>query len=382
MRFFGKIFYLNLILLTFLLTFKLSAEDSSEASALNIGGTFTLDQIYPFFDVGTATHGAYLSRAELDLSYNFTDSIFFMLMVDLTETGLGKIGPAFLSINDILPNTNLRVGQVAVPSALETSEYSGTFTFPFFQKSLGASAFSLSLGPGFYVTHYEDNWSVQFSLKQPKISTSYNLADPWGGALRFNVVPVSNDDFILPIGASFSHQTVNSNGYGIFLSAAEADGRNLRSLARAGLDLKNANVIDFDFSPQYKSWQLNSDFFVTQANLNNADSSGNKKYYFYGASASIIWLMTGQSYIYDTENGMYNSFSDNGGQAVSLAVRYSYLDLSIPNDKAKEHNITGSVSWHPIDSIRVGAEYVHAMYKEQAGDSKLGSFIMRVQASF
>ena len=361
--------------------FTSSAIKAEGDSALSVGGALIVDQIFPMFDTGDATEGAFLAGAELDVMYSFSDSVYIALNIGLSASGTAGIGPAFLGVNDLFPGLNLQVGQIGLPAALETADMSGNF--PFFSTSLASLAFQLPMGPGVYLTYSGEHWSIQAAARQPKFAESYSVTDPWGASTRLSVAPVLGDDLTIPFGLSFSFQDINNSDNLPKISAAEASGRSLRDLS-VTLQANNRMTGIVDFSPQYKSFLFSSEFYMTQVSLRETDEAGKDAYWLYGGSASLDWILTGESRSYDVESGTYGDISaaDNESLGIwDLGVRYSYLNLSTGDDKRIEQNITGSLSWYPLDAIRVGAEYVYAMYQE-AEDTNLGVFRLRLQAVF
>lgn len=320
------------------------------------------------------TNGAYLRAADLYFSADFNDSIKLNLELGFSPEGV-EIGTAFVTFENILPMTDVLIGQIPSPFCLENAN-SGKY-LPFFERSL-ATAFKPCIGPGISVNHHQDTWALKLAFKGTKLghktrsgkTYSSNFSDHYGVTARATWAPVLEDNMLVHTGLSFSYQSMAGSGTDnpTAFTVGEAKGRNTEKLGVGDLFLKDYMVIGLELSPVYGPFQLEAEGLLTMANPRKGQMN-DKMQMFHAINAGVNWVITGQSRSYSVKDGSFGAIKrdDVGDFGIwQLGVRYSRLDLS--TDTVKDiaaNNLTFALNWYPTANLRVGMNYVMSMMSDK-----------------
>lgn len=135
---------------------------------------------------------------------------------------------------------------------------------------------------------------------------------------------------------------------------------NASGVQRNGLEMAHMNG-PFSWQAEYMSARLQRDDGLPTLN-------------FHGWYAYASWVLTGESRDYHESNATFGSvtphasWNGRSGGALEVAVRISQTDL---NDRdvfgGKESNLTVGINWYLDKSVRLSANFVHALDLEKPG---------------
>gem|GEM_PF-4724181 len=347
----------------------------------------------------TLTNGANLRAADLYVSANFNDSISANLEFGFSPDGV-ELGTAFIAFENLLPMTDVLLGQVPSPFCLENAN-SGKY-LPFLERSL-ATAFKPCIGPGISVNHHQDSWAIKMAVKgtplgrkidEKKYADTYT--DHYGVTVRGTWAPVLEDKMLVHTGLSFSYQSMAGEGSEnqTSFSVSEVKGRNTGKIASGvKVELKDYMVVGLELSPAYGPFQLEAEGLVTMANPRAAKQGfySDKMQVFHAINAGANWVITGQSRSYSVKDGSFGAIKrDEVGDfgIWQLGVRYSRLDLSTDTKKNVDaNNLTFALNWYPTEYLRLGMNYVMSMMSENMKqisrtNAPEGTLALRVQTVF
>ncbi len=348
----------------------------------------------------TLTNGASLRAADLYVSANFNDSISANLEFGFSPDGV-ELGTAFIAFENLLPMTDVLLGQVPSPFCLENAN-SGKY-LPFLERSL-ATAFKPCIGPGISVNHHQDSWAIKMAVKGTPLGHkkadgkkySESHTDHYGVTVRGTWAPVLEDKMLVHTGLSFSYQSMAGEGFDNLTSFSvfEVKGRNTVKIASQGaVALKDYMVVGLELSPAYGPFQLEAEGLVTMAKPRAAMQGfySDKMQVFHAINAGANWVITGQSRSYSVKDGSFGAIKrDEVGDfgIWQLGVRYSRLDLSTDTLKNVDaNNLTFALNWYPTEYLRLGMNYVMSMMsknmKAYSGtNAPEGTLALRVQTVF
>ncbi len=351
----------------------------------------------------TLTNGASLRAADLYVSANFNDSISANLEFGFSPDGV-ELGTAFIAFENLLPMTDVLLGQVPSPFCLENAN-SGKY-LPFLERSL-ATAFKPCIGPGISVNHHQDSWAIKIAVKgtplghkRKKFNTTSNeiekdssysnsFSDHYGVTVRGTWAPVLEDKMLVHTGLSFSYQSMAGTGQENLttFSVSEVKGRNTAKVAEnIPFFLKDYMVVGLELSPAYGPFQLEAEGLVTMTNPRVG-----KMDVFHALNAGANWVITGQSRSYSVKDGSFGAIKrDEVGDfgIWQLGVRYSRLDLSTDTMKNVDaNNLTFALNWYPTEYLRLGMNYVMSMMSDNmktvsGPNAPEGTLALRVQTVF
>jgi phosphate-selective porin OprO/OprP len=353
----------------------------------------------------TLTNGASLRAADLYVSANFNDSISANLEFGFSPDGV-ELGTAFIAFENLLPMTDVLLGQVPSPFCLENAN-SGKY-LPFLERSL-ATAFKPCIGPGISVNHHQDSWAIKMAVKGTPLGHkkadgkkySESHTDHYGVTVRGTWAPVLEDKMLVHTGLSFSYQSMAGEGLDNLtsFSVSEVKGRNTAKIAsKLSVPLKDYMVFGLEASPAYGPFQLEAESLLAVANIR--DISGlaalgfNKTQILQAHNIGANWVITGQSRSYSVKDGSFGAIKrDEVGDfgIWQLGVRYSRLDLSGNKEKdtpkTVADNLTFALNWYPTEYLRLGMNYVMSMMSDNmkaysGTDAPEGTLALRVQTVF
>jgi phosphate-selective porin OprO/OprP len=353
----------------------LSAYGSAYADTpkVNFGGSVKIDELIfseknrPEKPQDRFYNGATLAGAGLFIEVEYTPTLSLYTELDMVNA---TVGMAYLDLKKIVgPSSSLMLGQVPSPHCLEQAN--STKTVPFLSRSLATSAFAPCSGPGANFRQWGQHYVLNAAATQRGFSSkeSEKRDDQWGGSARVVIKPLVDEDRVVHLGASLSHQRQNDK---VAFTANEIKGRTTPTLIGTDLykdgivEAKNYSVMGAEAAARFGSLQVESDYLVSQVQRREA-----RKLQFSGWSAQGNYFLTGETRGYSEETGSFKGPTTIRRPALGawqLALRASQLNL---NDRdtanADDEGIAGgrqfnqsvALNWYMNEYVRVTAQVIH-----------------------
>lgn len=369
-----------------------------------IGGVVKLDQRL-FMGSKTAKGNEFRSGANirdlgLDVEGGIAKDITYTLGFSFnSKDSKVDVEDAYLTYHGFAPRLTASIGQVNPGFCLENTS-SSKWT-PFMERSMASTAFGACPGLGVSVNKWDDNYSLAFSVTQPKQSgdpvdangATVSRSDRWRTSARATYAPVLDGNKIVQLGVS-GHIEDDGQAAARFKSHPEAKARNITEVLDTGrLRAKNHSALDFELSAQNGPMYAEAEYQVAYVKRAKTDGSKAHTNRFHGYHVQAAYVLTGESRAFKANSGTFGKITPKGDcGAWEVAGRYSFLSLNDNDIKGgRAHNATVGLNYYMNEHIRVAGEYTHSRLHPSANavatlanqqNRSLGILGLRLQAVF
>lgn len=307
----------------------------------------------------------------VDGGFGHNWSYTFSFEMDGSTSGQRKLSleDAYVTY-DFGNNFTMSFGQINPGFSLENTA-SGKW-IPFMERSTPTQVFGPSaLGLGASINTWSDCWSLNFSARVPKQGQTVSGtqgSDRWSTSARLTVLPYQQGDNRLQLGVSGHYE--NKAGVS-FSTLPEVRARRATAIVNTGtINSKNLYTYSAEISGQ--SGPAYAEVEYQKVNVNRPSSQNLGRVKFDGYHAQVAYVLTGESRAYNPKNGTFNKVTPaTEGGAYEVAARYSYLNL---NDKdvrgGSMRNVTVGLNWYANKNVRITANYIRSMQKENSNGPK------------
>lgn len=379
----------------------------SDFPTINLTGFFQADAAWflqssdNIDTLGDIQDGADFRRARLAATGKVAENVAYMIEFDFGFPGRPSFMDVWLELQDLPAVQNIRVGHFRAPFGLDGQVSAKELTFierglpfafyPF--RQIGAMASG--------TTEDELTTYSLFGFRFPTDQFGGQIGDNggYGMASRLTHLLADGDDFAFHIGGAYSvidpaNDAVQYRSQPeIFI--AETGGASLipPGAPNAVPPFVNTGTISTNLAHLFSAELAGSSGpFHAQAEYVNAyiQRLSGSDVSFYGVSAQVAWILTGEHRPYNKKNGVLGRvvpaapFGTQGLGAWEVAARYSFLDLTDNDVQGGElQDLTLGLNWYLNRYTKFQFNYIHAMLDDATvGQSDADIWGMRAQLDF
>jgi phosphate-selective porin OprO/OprP len=379
-------------------------EESKTYPTVKVTGFFHLDSVWTSQDpdnvaeLGTIEDELVFRRARLTVTGSALENLDYMFEMDFGLPGRPTFFDVFAQINELPYVGHLRVGRWRQPIGLESPmsargltflERGLTMTFnPFRQSGVGV---------------FNDIWDGRATWA---VSTFRTLSDNFGNvtgnqggqaaAGRFTVLPVDDQErkILVHLGGSYGYINPAENQVRflqqpeIFLQATAGPGTT--SFVDSGvIAAHDYHLVSLESAFVVRSFSMQAELVETYLR-----QDGGPDVHFSAMYALARYMITGEDYPYDRENGIFNRVEPTKvfnprrpfecAGAWEIAARYSYLNLTDENIRGGTiADVTFGVNWYLNKRLKLQFNYIHAILERNVRrESTADIFALRTQLDF
>ncbi|MDH5231090.1 MAG: porin [Gammaproteobacteria bacterium] len=322
---------------------------------LLIGTMVEADYAYYRDDVTELKSGSELRRARLILGGTVSGWNYKMQTDFSHPSGLVLIEDFYVS------NKGWTIGAFRQPFSLEDMTSESDLTF--MERAL----------PNIFTPFYRIGAAYKVAWSNGSLALALTGEPYWvnafgdegiGGGGRFTLAPIHEGKTILHVGSSYAwRQPPDSNSPYHRIShrpESHVDGRRFVDTGTI-VDVKSISTYGFEFAAVWNEFSMQGEFISTNIKASS-------EYSFDGAYIWFNWFITGESRPYERKTGTFTRLRPRAAiGAWSLALRYSYIDLSDNDSVGSGNGIFGGIeqnssvglSYFPNPNIRFMLEYVY-----------------------
>ncbi|WP_231742291.1 OprO/OprP family phosphate-selective porin [Stieleria varia] len=352
--------------------------------------------------VGDVQDGADFRRARLAAVGKAWDNVGYQLEMDFAFPGRPSFMDVWLSLDDIVGNNDLRIGQFRQPMGMEGLTSVKELTF--IERSLPFAFLPFrQIGAMLHGNSDDELMTWAFSgYRFPTDTFGGNVGDNGGYGMSSRVTALlmdrGNGDGILHVGGAYSFiDPANDmfqyrNQPEIFVS--ETGGGvpagvppTVPAFVDTGLIMaKNSNLFGAEIAMAKGSFYAQSEALYAAVDQTNGPTV-----FFPGAYMYAGYFLTGEQRQYNRSGAVFsrvdpncNVGKDGGIGAWEIATRYSYLDLSDKNIQGgRLNNLTLGLNWYLNPHTKFQWNYIHAMLDSPGNiESNADVFALRAQVDF
>lgn len=367
-------------------------------------GFFHLDSVWTSQDpdnvaeLGTIEDELVFRRARLAVAGSALENLDYIFEMDYGLAGRPSFVDVFAQINELPYVGHLRIGRWRQPIGLESLTTIRGLTFlergqnitfnPFRQTGIGV---------------FNDVWDGRATWA---VSTFRTISDNFGNvngnqggqgtAGRVTFLPVDDQEsgILVHLGAGYNYTNPSENQVRfvqqpeVFLEATAGPGTT--SFVDTGVIFAHDyHVVNLESAFVMRSFSMQAE--VSETYLQQV---GGPDLHFSGMYAMARYMITGEDYTYDRQNGVFGRMEPakafdpkhpfECAGAWEVAARYSYLNLTDLNIRGGTiSDVTVGVNWYLNQRLKVQFNYIHAILERnlrREGTADL--FALRTQLDF
>lgn len=359
---------------------------------VKLSGVLKLDQRFFKGDKDGDYHsGAHVRDLGLNIDGDISKDLSYSVGLSFNgATSTVGVEDAFVTYKGLGENFNISVGQINPGFCLENT--SSSKWIPFMERSIASSAFGPCPGLGASLNKWDDKYSLNWAISQPKSNSivenaaGQKISDRWQTSARFTFAPYKADAKLFQIGLS-GHVQDDSRMNVRFDTAPEARARNLTKFLDTGnMEANSHSTFDVELLAQYNSWIFETEY--QRARVHRVYMSGTNEAFdhvnFNGYHAHIAYVLTGETRPHKPNSGTFGQIKPNSASgAWEVGLRHSYVNLNAFNiNGGSAHNTTIALSWYANNNVRVTGEYLHMNEHKNGTYRHVNSVGTRLQVIF
>lgn len=286
-----------------------------------------------------------------------------------------EVGFDFAYLQYVNGPWEVTVGQNNMTSPME--DRASALNTPFNERSAYITAFGFSKAMGVAVNTAGDNWSAGVGVYGDDLNNpeSNNTSETVALQARGTWVPyfVKTDDGVslVHLGAiaryrdnSGGEDVTGNRGPGFRYRARPNTGWGDRFIDTGSTAFAQDSFLGAEFVAQHNQFSLAGELGQLEAKPQSGSPLAGFNPSFTGGYVDFFWSPTGESRNYKTKEGAFGrtspltSLSENGFGAVTLGVRYDFLDLTDGTlDGGEQKGVTLQGTWQPITFLKFQLDY-------------------------
>lgn len=336
---------------------KISSKDG--AHTFQPFGRVQLD--YGFFNDDKVDHpdGANFRRARLGFKGKVAEEWGYKFEIDFAKEGVA-FKDVYLSYKG-LKNTELKVGHFKPAFGLEELTSANYITF--IERSSPITTFASGEIIGASARHHWNNGAITVGIHNDDAGTTSNDDEAWSLASRATLAPIRDEGRLLHLGVSHIHRSPDRASNAVRYKTKAENGIATASTVDTGTiaNVDDTTLYGLEAAAIWNNVSLQAEY--VQANVDTETTDHDLSGYYIAGS----YFLTGESRPYSVSAGKFGrvrpntpfSLKDGGLGAIELAARYSNIDLTDGTVSGGEmSNYTIGVNWHPVDHVRLMANYI------------------------
>ena len=363
----------------------LEIADASGDFRVRLGGRIEVDANFSKVEGAyDQVDGVEFRRARLSLDGLIYGNIAFKAEYDFTALS-SALKDVYISMLDLLPFGELKVGHFKEPFSLEEQTSSNYITF--IERSL-MNTFSpgrnVGIGTGGGFADERGTFGVGLFHPSDDGGTGVGAGD-WSATGRVTFAPIRNeeDEQLVHLGAAFTHQAAPDDVLR-YRSRPEAHLMN-RPIDTGDIAAEDAQILGLEAA--YVGGPLSFQGEYAQTSVDAISQSDPD---FGGFYVEASYFLTGESRPY--EKGVFgrvkpehNWGSEEGFGALQLALRFSHLDLDDTTAfQQTMDDVTVGVNWLLNPYTKIGVNYVNSTFEDEAtgADDNADILLLRFHVDF
>ena len=298
-------------------------------------------------------------RLHRDWIYKF-ETDFADDQTDITDAYLGYDGLEFVSF---------KAGQFKEPIGMDKLTSSGDYKF--LERAAAANKLVPGRKIGLAAFYSGDYFRAQGGVFGDEAGTSSSDDEQFSVTGRLVTNPIHNEKSSFHVGLSGSYRTPDDADRQVrFSSRADNNVQDQNSVSVTVSDVDHYSIYGLELAGHHKNLMFQSEYLRTDLKRDNGIDPSFDGYYL-----QVAWALTGETYRYNTAQGVYKrvkpqvNFDWRKGVwgAFELAARYSTLDLNDSQISGGElKTLTLGFNWYPNNNVRFIGNYIMADTNESA----------------